>query len=239
MKRNKTTTKAAPAPAVLLAEDDAVSAEFLATSMESLGCAVTLEASGESALAAALAQPFDFLLIDRNLPRLGAAELLQQLRGQADAASRTAPAVASSAEWDEPQRARMRAVGYAEVLAKPCNAGQLRRLLEHYIDAAAWPVSHDHSARQAAGSQANLEALRRLFAMELRQWDDDLPALCGHRRQLIERMHRLCASAGFCGAPGLAAACRQWLAQLRADENSDVGRQAFEQALQSARSRFV
>lgn len=238
MNPNATTTTGPRGPAILLAEDDPASRRFLTDALQSLGCSVVARASGDAALETACAQRFDLLLIDRNLPQLDGVGVLQRLRQRPRAASHSAPAIAASAEWDDAQRAHVHRAGFAAVLAKPCSRSELRARIEQHIDPRTWPVSHDETALAAAGSEANLAALRRLFATELAQLARDLPTLYDDRPALLDRLHRLCASAGFCGAPALAAACRQWLAHLRLDDNSNEGRDAFERSLAQAGTRF-
>ena len=224
---------------ILLAEDDPASGRFLCAAMESLGCRVLCMADGPAALDVATSERFEVLVLDRGLPRLDGVALLRQLRANAEAASRAAPAIATSAEWDDVQRRAMRDAGFSGVLQKPCTTTQLQHMLEAHVDFRMLPVSVDSTALQAAGNAANLAALRRLFAEELKVLGTELPALYRDRDSLPDRLHRLCASAGFCGAPALAAACRQWLAMLREDQGNDTGRAHFEEALAAARSRFA
>ncbi|MGB8633980.1 MAG: response regulator [Rhodanobacteraceae bacterium] len=238
MEQNASATGPRGGAKILLAEDDPASGRFLSTAMKALGCHVACLADGRAALNAATTERFDLLVIDLKLPKLDGAALLQQLRDHADAASRTAPAIATSAEWDDAQRQATRDAGFAGMLQKPCTASQLQHMLETHLDFRVLPVCLDGAALQAAGGAANLAALRRLFAEELSTLGNELPALCQDRSRLVERLHRLCASAGFCGAPALAAACRQWLAMLRDDERCDEGRVPFEEALAAARRVF-
>lgn len=226
------------APELLLAEDDRATARFLGDCMETLGCHVITRASGRDALEAARAHAFDLLLIDRHLPQMDAATLLRRLRADPAAASAAAPAIATSAEWDTASRRRMLEAGYRAVLAKPCTPEALKQTLESHVDARVWPVCHDRAALDAAGSAANLAALRRLFALELEQLEQSLPALRQDRDALCDRLHRLCASAGFCGAPALAAATRHWLAGVREGRQDDDAAARFTQALCEAREVF-
>ena len=238
MEQNASATGQKEDAKILLAEDDPASGRFLSTAMEALGCRVVCLADGLAALHAATSQRFDLLVLDRRLPQLDGVSLLLQLRDHVGAASRMAPAIATSAEWDDVQRQAMRGAGFAGMLQKPCTASQLQHMLETHLDFRALPVCLDGAALRAAGGAANLAALRRLFAEELSTLDNELPALCEDRSRLVERLHRLCASAGFCGAPALGAACRQWLAMLRDDQRSDEGREPFEEALAAARRVF-
>ncbi len=238
VEQNASTTADLDDAQILLAEDDSASGRFLSTSFEALGCRVIWHADGQTALNAAITTSFDLLVIDLNLPQLDGASLLRQLRTHINAASRATVAVATSAEWNIEKRQIAHAAGFTGVIGKPCTTSELRHMLETHIDFHKLPVCHDGAALHAAGSMANLTALRRLFVQELTTLSQDLPALYRDRPRLLDRLHRLCASAGFCGAPALASACQHWLALLRTDPDCDEGRTQFEQALHAARSAF-
>lgn len=235
---NPAPTRTCQGPRILLVEDDPASTRFLTTALEAQACRVRACATGRHALDAARTSRFDLLLIDCTLPDMDGLKLLASLRREPDAASGNIPAVATSAEWDEDKQAAMLKGGFAAILAKPCSSEELRQVLEAHIDPQALPVRHDGAALEAVGSAANLAALRRLFARELAALSVDLAALQTDPAQLTERLHRLCASAGFCGAPALAAATRRWLQRLRAGEDDTAQRRQFEHALEVAGQEF-
>jgi len=112
-------------------------------------------------------------------------------------------AVASSAETDAARRRDLLAAGFADTLCKPCDMGDLQRVLGLLPGFA--PELDDAAALRASGSAETLQALRQLLCGELalllqeldQRWDDALP--------LHDRLHRLRSSCGFCGTPALAA----------------------------------
>ena len=65
---------------VLVVEDDRDTAHFVARGLKEAGHGVEIAADGEAGLAAALAQPFDVLIVDRMLPKLDGLTLIQRLR---------------------------------------------------------------------------------------------------------------------------------------------------------------
>jgi CheY-like chemotaxis protein len=223
---------------VLLAEDDAASRAFLVRALEGLGCEVEAGVDGNDALARARQRRFDLLLFDRNLPGLGAFALLDALRADDGAASRNAAAIACSAEWDPASRATARAAGFAATLDKPCDVSRLRQAL----DAAAPPgtavLRDDEAALGATGTAGNLVALRRLFAGELQQWEESMSAGSITAAEWPERLHRLIASAGFCGAPALGAAGRILLQRLRSGVDTRTEMHDFVTVLHATRARF-
>lgn len=238
VKPNPGSTDRSQCPAILLVEDDAASCCYLSHQFETLGCQVLAHTTGRAALRAAGDGRFDLLVVDRKLPDMDGLQWLAEHRADRHAVSRQTPAVASSAEWTRSTQQAMLDGGFVAVLGKPCAPDDLRHILEAHLDPAALPVRHDGAALLAAGSSDNLAALRRLFERELGTLAGELAALCADRTRLTERLHRLCASAGFCGAPALAAASRRWLLKLRSRDPDGPERAQFEQALQAARDAF-
>ena len=69
------------------------------------------------------------------------------------------------------------------------------------------PLLDDRSALAATGGDHDaMRALRALFAQELEILEGDLQTAAADTKSLSERLHRLRASSGFCGAAVLAAA---------------------------------
>ena len=207
-------------PRILVADDNPVSLRFFADALDALGFDCTLAPEGGRALAEADANPFDALLLDVHMPMYGGVEVLARVRA---GASRSAIAIATSAETNAAKVAALREVGFVDVLAKPISIEALRSALARHLPSASdAPVAvlDDAQALNAAGGDAAIvAALRGLFAAEL----DELPAEIasfsarGDVDGLRDRLHRLNASAGFCGAPALSAAISRLRAVLDGD----------------------
>lgn len=67
---------------ILIAEDDAPLASFVAKALTEEEHQTEIAADGEAALAKLVAQPFDLLILDLNLPVLDGNEVLKRLRGR-------------------------------------------------------------------------------------------------------------------------------------------------------------
>jgi CheY-like chemotaxis protein len=198
-------TGQAPRFRVLLAEDDPVSREFLREAADACGAQVTDCVDGHQALDLARKDAWDLLILDHNLPGLDGDVLLALLRADPLAASRTTPAIATSAARDMEADALERA-GFVEVLAKPMHIETLQGALRRH---GCMPDPHfdDADALRACGSPAAVTRLRRLFAeQELPNVQDELDAAGEDLRALLPVLHRLRASCGFCGARSLAEA---------------------------------
>lgn len=207
---------------LLLADDNPVTLAFLAAAVRRLGHDCQLAGDGSRALALAQAQFFDLLLLDLRMPGLDGREVLQRLRASPGAGSRHSPAIATTAEPSPTLARELVAAGFAAVLGKPLDLAALQRALhgnaspvaalaeesaEDYVQA---PLLDDAAAERRLGSRDTVQALRRLFAAELQalpqELDDCLAA--ADATALRERLHRLAASAGFCGAARLETAIR-------------------------------
>ncbi|HET8763755.1 MAG TPA: response regulator, partial [Rhodanobacter sp.] len=103
---------------MLLAEDDPVSRAFLAEGIRACGAELTDCGDGDAALRLARARVFDLLILDHHLPGRNGDAVLAALRGDSGAASRSAPAIATSAARDAEAAALLQA-GFVEVLPKP------------------------------------------------------------------------------------------------------------------------
>ncbi len=202
---------------VLVAEDDATSGRFFTDALETMHCRVDLVVTGADALATARANHYDLLLLDCRMPDFGAIRILSVLSAEPDAASTGSTALATSAELDSAQRRHLRQIGFVDALAKPISLQTLTRTVDTWLPALPGPVLDDAAAISKSGSVESVEALRQLFMRELSVLGSELDAQACRGHELSERLHRLLASCGFCGANALADAARRLKRQLDAD----------------------
>jgi two-component system OmpR family response regulator len=197
-------------PRALIADDDPVSLRFLAAALEQLGCEVVTTANATQALAAT-GPSIDLLLLDRRMPGMGGAELLAALRERGI----RAPAIATSAEVDMAIESQLRAAGFIDVIAKPVGVARLHDALRRHLRATtSAPLFDEVTALAATGGDAEaLRALRGLLADELAGIAEEMSR--SDRAAQCERLHRLRASCGFCGAAALGDAARQLEFALR------------------------
>jgi CheY-like chemotaxis protein/HPt (histidine-containing phosphotransfer) domain-containing protein len=213
--------RSASVPRVLIVDDDPVSLHFLATAVSGLGCSVVAAANAAEAVTAMEWAAFDLLLLDRRMPGGGGVELLAHLRTR----HVRAPAIATSAELSPQIAAELRAAGFSDVIEKPVTLAQLQQSLQPYLAplrpaaANSDDLLDDAAALGSVGSDSEaLYALRRLFVEELSELERAWIAGAAAIEQ--ERLHRLRASCGFCGAPALAEAARQLELALRGGANA-------------------
>lgn len=119
------------APRVLLVDDDAPLREVLQEALQEAGFRVVTAADGVEALELLRrGDPYDVLLLDDEMPRLGGRQLLALLR----AAGSRIPVVlcSGSLDLDEDQRRRL---GVGPVLRKPFPLASLAEVLRRVMDA--------------------------------------------------------------------------------------------------------
>lgn len=222
-------------PRILLAEDDPVSLAFLAEALRSLGSEVDAVADGEAALIAARTQSFGALVLDHHLPGMDGDAVLHALCADPDAASRAAVAIATTAEPDPTIHAELRAAGFARVLVKPLDQADLREALRmlgiscSHTPSDATAALDDSAGLRASGSTQTLAALRGLFAQELSVLANEWNSLPDDEDALAQRLHRLRAACGFCGALAL---------QSAAEKLSDALRGAAPERIEESRAKF-
>jgi two-component system OmpR family response regulator len=188
---------------VLVADDDAISLRFLESALRQLSCVTLGVANLTDALTAAADKGFDLFLLDRNMPGGGGVELLAALRERGV----NAPAIATSAEITETTRAQLHSDGFAACIQKPVTLAEIGEVLRPWLNNADVPTLDDAAGLAAIGGDPQgLRALRGMLADELSMLRDDLERNAIAADPLLDRLHRLRASCGFCGTPKLAAA---------------------------------
>jgi two-component system, OmpR family, response regulator len=113
---------------VLIAEDDPAGAEYLAQVLERSGHQVRVVYDGEAAVAAALIDPPDVMIVDIGLPRLDGWTVARRIREGLNGRRCLMVAVTGA---DEPgDRERSRRAGIQRHLVKPVAPGTLTALLD-------------------------------------------------------------------------------------------------------------
>lgn len=107
---------------VLIVEDNAMNVEFFQDTLEAAGHAVVVERNGRAGRDRALAEPFDIVLLDIQMPELDGATVCRELRES----GLSLPILALSAAAMPEQVARGQAAGFDEYLTKPISPRALR-----------------------------------------------------------------------------------------------------------------
>lgn len=111
---------------ILLAEDDASSAEFIARGLIEAGHSVETVADGRDALSHCLYNPCDLIVLDRMMPGMDGLSVLKALR----AAGRKTPIIFLTAMGDVEDRVAGLTAGGDDYLVKPFHFSELLARIE-------------------------------------------------------------------------------------------------------------
>lgn len=109
---------------VLCVDDEPILLEDLASELREEGCFVIETADGRDALARAMAEPFDAIVCDMNLPGLAGLDLLVGLRGR-EGHNRNTRFVLLTGANDPQLKAKCEQQGSAVYMVKPADYGKL------------------------------------------------------------------------------------------------------------------
>jgi CheY-like chemotaxis protein/HPt (histidine-containing phosphotransfer) domain-containing protein len=119
---------------VLLAEDNPVNARVAVIALGKQGHRVTHVSSGEEALRALEAEPFDVVLMDLEMPGLDGLDTARMIRGgRVGGESRDVPIVAMTAHALSGYREKCVAAGMDGYISKPVNFGELNKIIQRLI----------------------------------------------------------------------------------------------------------
>lgn len=156
--------------AVLVAEDDDVSARVLTGMLEQFGYAPEVVTTGSAAVAALQSGDFDVALLDLNMPDFGGIGILERASDH-----RAWPIAVSASSRPEQRRVCLEA-GFRDFLAKPLSAKALRAALAGAAARSTSVASANDSASDALNQlrdlfEANPEAYRELVGTQIQQID--------------------------------------------------------------------
>ncbi|MEO5721627.1 MAG: SpoIIE family protein phosphatase [Chthoniobacterales bacterium] len=115
---------------ILVVDDDAMSRRLLVRSLGSAGFTCRESADGLEALKSLRADPPSLLLLDFDMPGLNGADLLKQLRADADPALAQLPAIMLTGHGGEASEVRCLEAGADDFVTKPINQAVLRARIE-------------------------------------------------------------------------------------------------------------
>jgi signal transduction histidine kinase/ActR/RegA family two-component response regulator len=113
---------------LLVAEDHAVNRRLLELILEPLGARLVVTVNGEEAVRAAMAEPFDAILMDHHMPVLSGLDAALAIRSH-DGPNCTTPIFALTADAFDDRRRAWTDAGANGFLTKPIDAAQLMSLL--------------------------------------------------------------------------------------------------------------
>ncbi len=133
---------------VLVADDNPTNREVLGKILEKGGHEATLVADGEQALDAAEREPFDIVLLDRNMPVMGGLEALHAMRLLSEPSARL-PIVILSADVTPEARRECLEAGADAFLSKPVEAARLLEQIQGMVAGKVLVETPGHAVEQA------------------------------------------------------------------------------------------
>jgi PAS domain S-box-containing protein len=130
-----------PSLRVLLAEDNQVNQKLAVRLLESRGHKVTVAPDGLEAVARWERQPFDVVLMDLQMPRMGGLEATAVIRSREAGTLRRTPIIALTANAMKGDRERCVAGGMDGYVAKPIQADELFRVMAENLPNDVWESS--------------------------------------------------------------------------------------------------
>jgi len=119
---------------ILLAEDNPVNAILARALLERSGCSVVTVATGEEAVAALEAGPYDMVLMDLHMPVLDGFGATARIRSFSGRVAKT-PIIALTAAASEEDRRECREAGMDDFITKPLDPRALQQLLSRWTPA--------------------------------------------------------------------------------------------------------
>jgi len=188
---------------ILLAEDDAFTAELLRQLLDKRGHPCHVASNGDDALTLVATGDFDLLFLDLRMPGRDGFEVIQRVRGAEGATGKHMPLFVVTARLQKEDRKRCLDAGADGFLAKPIDASALWTVLERLE----LPDARDDGARwldarvllAACDSDAVIlerigHALRAHVPAELARAEASFRER--HAGGLREAAHRLCGMLG-------------------------------------------
>jgi PAS domain S-box-containing protein len=242
---------------VLLAEDNQINQQVARELLEGVGLQVVVAGNGREAVEFSLAQPFDLVLMDIQMPEMDGFEATAKIRGVKEL--KEIPILAMTAHAMAGDRQKSFDMGMNDHVTKPIDPEELFRALVRWIPprhadnvaaAPKAPTEKDAELPEALpgfdlrGALARVNGNRRLYRNLLVKLHDDYAEAHATLVALLEKSdtegarimaHTIKGVAGNVGALGLQTAAAEIEASLKKGDRPDPGAlDAFDSALTAA-----
>jgi CheY-like chemotaxis protein/HPt (histidine-containing phosphotransfer) domain-containing protein len=161
-----------PGTRILLVEDNPINQEVAKTTLTQFGCTVDIAHNGHQALDMLVADAYDLVLMDCQMPVMDGYEATAAIRRLHEGSGKRVPIVALTANAMQGDRQKCAAAGMDDFLSKPYSLAELRAVLARWLPAAfaaptaAVPTEGEDARDAAAGAPSInrkvLESLREL-----------------------------------------------------------------------------
>jgi two-component system sensor histidine kinase/response regulator len=225
---------------ILLADDNPVNQKLAVSLLGRRGHTVVVAGNGREALAAAAAQPFDFILMDVQMPEMDGFEATAALREREKASGTHTPIIAMTAHAMKGDRERCLAAGMDGYVSKPVRAEELYAAIGDLAPAAGTGPSADgppsepvldvaEALGRLGGDRELLRELAATFLDQAPRWMEAIGQAVARRDagQLKASAHPLKGSLGTFAANGAFAAAQR-LETMGREGNLEGGPDAWD-----------
>jgi len=214
------------APRVLCVDDNPSNLLLVQSLLQGMGAMVTAVDSGYAAVQANIAQDFDLILMDIQMPGMDGVQASKAIRLHEQQFQRQAvPIIALTAHVLPQQKRKLLLAGLNDLLNKPVSETQLAQLLQKWTSKQLRPalpelpspttatlaiLDHNEGLHLAGGKA---ELATDLLGMLLDSLDQEQQAIVRARAsndaiELAARVHRLLGATRYCGVPELRSVCQ-------------------------------
>ena len=146
-----------PGANILLAEDNRVNQEFASEMLKGLGCNLQIATTGSEVMRKVMAEPFDMILMDCQMPEMDGFEASSKLAAmKRDGDIPNIPIIALTANALKGDRERCLQAGMIDYVTKPLRREQLARLLQKWLPER--PMDDEALARESLNDMVVLMA---------------------------------------------------------------------------------
>ncbi len=204
---------------ILLAEDNLINQKLAIALLEKEGHEVTVASDGQQAVEHYMADPFDIVLMDVQMPVMDGFEATKKIREYERANGFHAPIIALTAHAGAVDRERCLAAGMDEYISKPIRIGKLRNAISHQTgtqrptgdqpqatQTSQTIVNWQHAFETVGGDQELLKDLVGVFLSEQSSMLEKINSAIesGDSAKLRLSAHSLKGAAGHLGASDVA-----------------------------------
>ncbi|MEM9305628.1 MAG: response regulator [Pseudomonadota bacterium] len=218
---------------ILIADDNEINREFLRAVLRRDQWRIETVDNGREAIECCRAARYDLVLMDIRMPEVDGIAATAEIR-TIDGYDGV-PILALTADLHLQQQDELRSRGFAATLLKPISRQALLTAIGNFLDVEpesasppsdAGPAPIDRQAALAAAG-GNTELVDRLTGMLAQELEDFAPRIAEHIAQAAlpaarELVHKLRASAGYCGAISLRDAAGELENALSAGDSQAV-----------------
>jgi CheY-like chemotaxis protein/HPt (histidine-containing phosphotransfer) domain-containing protein len=216
---------------VLVADDNIVNQQVALRMLEKLGCSADAAANGQQAVSMHVAQSYDLILMDCQMPVLDGFQATEQIR-ELETGLRRTPIIAWTAHAISGEAERCVLAGMDDFMPKPMRPNALQSMLESRLRPA---FKAPEVAEPEVSDEESLEVVRKMFGRDFAELATLFLSDCpnrisalreavreGDKGKLARLAHTLAGSTSSIGTRKLAALCKEIEIKAKTGSEEDM-----------------